>query len=108
MADKWQVAEGTGWIQIPGFGRINPRRDNVDGGRQYFDALLDNDEYATATGSGISGGPQTWQFEFDEAFLLADHRGGRCQEVSVSLLVGGRFAVKHRPGLWPERGSGGW
>jgi hypothetical protein len=62
MADEWQVVEGTGWIALVGFGRMNPRRDDVGGGRQYFTAKLHNDEYATATGSSITGGPETWHF----------------------------------------------
>ncbi len=107
MEDEWQVVEGTGWIAIPGFGQINPRRDNVAGGRQYFTAQLDNGEYARATGEGITEGPETWHFEFDQPFFLAD-RDGHCVEVSVSLLEGGRYAVKHRTGLWPSHGTGGW
>lgn len=108
MADEWQVAEGTGWIELPGFGRINPRRDNVGGGRQYFTAQLRSGQYATAVGSGITEGPETWHFEFDEPFRLADSRGGNCLEVSISPLVGGRYAVKFRPGSWPQGGTGGW
>lgn len=42
VTDQWQSIEGTGWITISGFGQINPRRDNVEGGRQFFDAKLDN------------------------------------------------------------------
>lgn len=29
MSDHWKRIEGTGWIPLEGFGRINPRRDNV-------------------------------------------------------------------------------
>lgn len=36
---KWNVVEGTGWIDLPGFGRIAPRRDDVGGGRQHFTAM---------------------------------------------------------------------
>lgn len=101
----WQVAEGTGWIAIPGFGKLAPRRDNVGGGRQYFTAKLDNDEYARVTGDGITGGPETWHFEFDQLFWL-DDRGDRCLEVTISLLEGGRYAVRYRPGTWPHSEAG--
>lgn len=108
MDSEWQVSEGTGWIALPGFGRINPRRDNVSGGRQYFTAQTDEDEYARATGETITEGPETWHFEFDEPFYLAD-RGGRCLEVVISLLEGGRYAVKFRESTWPTPPTrGGW
>lgn len=107
VSDEWKVAEGTGWIDIPGFGQINPRRDDVAGGRRYFTAKLDNGEYARATGGSLTEGPETWHFEFDEPFLLAD-RSDRCIEVEISLLEGGRYAVKHRPGHWPTGHAGGW
>lgn len=109
MQDDWQVAEGTGWVYVPGFGRINPRRDNEGGGRQFFTAYLDNNEYARATGASLTGGPQTWQFEFEEPFFLAD-RGDRCIEVEISLLTGGKYAVKYRPRQWPkgDDAAGGW
>lgn len=106
MSDQWQSAEGTGWIAIPGFGQINPRRDNVGGGRQYFTAKVDNGEYARATGKTITEGPETWHFDFDQPFLLADS-ANRCIEVTISLLVGGRYSVKFRPGVWPT-GGGAW
>lgn len=105
--DEWQVAEGTGWIAMPGFGRINPRRDNVAGGRQYFTAKTDNGEFAKATGESITEGPETWHYEPDQPFLLADSTG-RCVEVEISILPGGRYAVKHRPGHWPSGVTGGW
>lgn len=107
MTSEWQVVEGTGWITIPEFGRIDIRRDNhEEGGRQYFDALTDADTYVAATGSSLTGGPETWHFEYDEPFYLGDRRK-RSLEVSISLLEGGRHAVKYRPG-WPDGGSGGW
>jgi hypothetical protein len=108
MDQEWQVVEGTGWIVLPEFGRINPRRDNVAGGRQYFTAKLENDEYATASGAEITGGPETYHFEFDQPFLLADSSRQRCVEVSISLLVGGRYAVRYRSGQWPSEGGGAW
>ena len=109
---NWESIEGTGWIEVPGFGRINPRRDNeVAGGRQYFTAMTENDEHARATGPSIGGGPETWHFEFDQPFWLAD-RSGHCIEVEISLLVGGLYSVKYRPGTWPlgdsDSASGGW
>lgn len=107
MGNEWQVEEGTGWIAIPDFGEISPRRDSVAGGRQYFTAKVDKGEYAKVTGESVSGGPETWMFEFDQPFWLAD-RGDRCLEVTISLLEGGRYAVKHRAGRWPNQPSGGW
>ena len=107
MSEDWQVAEGTGWIDIPYFGRINPRRDNVNGGRQYFTAMLENDEYASVAGESVTGGPDTWHFEFDQTFWLGD-RANRCLETTISLLVGGRYAVRYRPGEWPSGSGGGW
>lgn len=85
---------------------INPRRDNEAGGRQFFDAKADTGEYARVTGPSVTGGPETWHFEFDEPFWIAD-RGDRCFEVTISLLEGGRYAVKARPSSWPEPPSGG-
>lgn len=107
MSGDWQVVEGTGWIAVPGFGEINPRQDNVGGGRQYFTAKTEGDEFAKAAGEGVSGGPETWYYEFDSPFLLAD-RSGRVLEVTISLLVGGRYAVRYRQGEWPDHQSGGW
>lgn len=107
MNSNWQVEEGSGWIAIPGFGQINPRRDNVDGGRQYFTAMTIHDEYAKVAGDGIDGGPETWYFEFDQPFLLGD-RDGAAVEVEISLLAGGRYAVKYRDAEWPEEPTGGW
>jgi len=69
--NEWQAVEGTGWIDVPGVGQINPRRGEVGGGRQYFIAKTANDEYARAAGVCISGGPETWFFEFDDPFFLA-------------------------------------
>jgi hypothetical protein len=106
METGWLVEEGTGWIEIPGFGSISPRQDSVHGGRQYFDAMLDNGERAKVRGKGISGGPETWAFEFEQPFLLAD-RADRCVEVMISPLAGGRYAVKYRPEDWPTAASGG-
>lgn len=107
MDDNEQVVEGTGWIDMPGFGRINPRRDSFEGGRQYFTAMTDDGEYAKATGDAITGGPETFRYEPDLPFLLAD-RSGRCFEVTISFLVGGRYAVKYHPGVWPGGATGGW
>lgn len=107
MADEWQVVQGTGWISMPGFGRINPRRDNVAGGRNYFTPKTDNDEYAKATGDSITGGPETWHYEPDSPFLLANSTG-HCVEVEISVLAGGRYAVKNCPGDWPNGATGGW
>ncbi|GAA3715882.1 hypothetical protein [Gordonia hankookensis] len=107
MDDELQVAEGAGWIPMPDFGQINPRRDNVSGGRHYFTAKTDNGEYARAVGDSISGGPETWHYELDMPFLLADS-ALRCVEVTISLLVGGRYAVKYRPADWPGGETGGW
>lgn len=107
MEHELQVVEGTGWISIPGFGRIAPRQDNVGGGRQYFTAKTDSDGYAKVTGNSITGGPETWYYEFEEAFLLADG-DGNCIEVQISPLREGRYAVKYRPGVWPSGDTGGW
>lgn len=107
MSSDWQVEEGSGWIQISDFGRLAPRRDDIDGGRQYFTAKLPDDSYATVRGDSLSGGPETWHFEFDQPFWLAD-RYGRCLEVMISLLEGGRYAVKYRPGDLPVTSGGGW
>jgi hypothetical protein len=107
ISDEWQVVEGVSWIDVPGFGRINPRRDNEGGGRQYFDAMTDGGEYGKAMGTTISGGPETWHFEFDDPFWLADGRD--CVlEVSISLVSGGRYGVRYRPGVWPSEAAGGW
>ena len=107
MGDEWEVVEGTGWIDVPGFGQINPRRDDVGGGRQYFTATTEDGEVARARGESISGGPETWYFEFDDSFLLAD-TGEHVVEVSISLLKGGRYAVRYRQGDWPTGQTGGW
>lgn len=107
MAEEWQVSEGAGWIDIPGFGRLNPRRDNVGGGRQYFDAMTDAGGYAEVKGDTITGGPETYNFEFDQEFWLRDGEG-QVLEVTISLLQGGRYAVKYRPGDWPLQSPGGW
>ena len=66
MSDDWKRIEGTGWIPLEGFGRVNPRRDNVgDAGRTYFTAMTADDEYARALGNCITGGPETWFYEPD-------------------------------------------
>jgi hypothetical protein len=106
VTDKWQVAEGTGWISLPAFGRINPRRDNESGGRQYFTAMTDDGGFAQAYGSDVTGGPETWHFEFDRAFWLEGRSSSL--EVEISLLEGGRYAVKFREGERPASAAGGW
>ncbi|WP_447643179.1 hypothetical protein [Nocardioides zeae] len=107
MTDEWQVSEGTGWIDIPGFGRIDPRRDNVGGGREWFTAMVDDGTFADVAGEKVSHGPETWLYELDQPFYLWD-RGGRCLEVTISLLPGGRYAVKYRNGEWPAQTGGAW
>jgi len=107
MSNEWKVAEGIGWIDLPLFGKINPRQDSVDGGRQYFTAKTYSDEYAKATGDCISGGPETWFFEFEKPFFLAD-LSNQVLEVVISPLVGGRYAVRSRAGVWPNKAIGGW
>lgn len=107
MSSDWRVEEGEGWIAIPGLGEINPRRDGVGGGRQYFTIKIDSGELARVTGEGVSGGPETWFFEFDQSFLLADS-GERCLTLEISLLADGRYAVKHRAAEWPSSTGGGW
>jgi hypothetical protein len=107
MNDESQVVEGTGWIGLPGFGRINPRRDNVNGGRQYFTAHVANGEIAEAAGAEITGGPDTFYFEYDQPFLLADHTRQHCIEATISLLPGGRYAVRFEKSQWPS-GGGAW
>ncbi|MGH3474379.1 MAG: hypothetical protein ACRDOT_05625, partial [Aeromicrobium sp.] len=96
-----------GWIAIPGFGEIAPRRDNAGGGRQYLTARTEDGEFAKVAGEFINGGPETWYFEFDQPFWLAD-RSNRCLEATISLLEGGRYAVKFRDGEWPTEVTGGW
>ena len=72
MSDDWKRIEGTGWIPLEGFGRVNPRRDNVgDAGRTYFTAMTADDEYARALGNCITGGPETWFYEPDQPFYLS-------------------------------------
>jgi hypothetical protein len=107
VADEWKSAEGTGWITIPGFGEIDPRRDNVAGGRQYFTAKLDNGEYARTVDGALKGGPDTWYYDEDVPFLLGD-RDGNCLEVEIGSLGGGRNVVRYRPGQWPAEHAGGW
>lgn len=107
MAEDWKVSEGTGWIEIPGFGELNPRRDNVEGGRQYFTAKTADGGYAEVTGDSITGGPETYHFEFDQEFWLRDGHDN-VLEATISLLQGGRYAVKFRPGSWPIQSHGGW
>lgn len=104
----WKVAEGTGWIGIEGFGQINPRRDNVDGGRTYFTAKTAVGGFAQVRGPEITHGPETWYYELDQPFFLRDENG-TVLEVVISLLPAGKYAVKSRPGVWPEPVEhGGW
>lgn len=107
MSDEWQVSKGSGWIVVPGFGQLAPRRDNVTGGRQYFTWMFENDEVAAVTGETITEGPETFHFEFDHAFFVKA-LDGRCLEVEISLLPGGSYAVKYRDGVWPSGSTGGW
>lgn len=106
MSEGWQVAEGTGWIALPGYGRIAPRRDNEAGGRQYFTAMTDDDGFAQAYGPEITGGPETWHYEYDRAFWLEARPWSL--EVEISLLLDGRYAVKYREGRRPATDAGGW
>jgi len=109
MSDDWKRIEGTGWIPLDGFGRINPRRDNVgDAGRTYFTAMTASDEYARALGNCITGGPETWFYEPDQPFYLSDSTGETCVEMEISLLEGGKYGVRFRPGQWPQEGGGAW
>lgn len=105
----WNVTEGTGWIDVPDFGTINPRRDNVAGGRHYFTAETADGGYAEARGPEITEGPETWHYEPDQPFHLRDATTGAVVEVTLSVLPGGKYAVKSRPGEWPtEQTGGGW
>lgn len=108
MDGNWEAVNGTGWIGIPEFGRINPRQDNVDGGRQYFTVYLENGDLARVKGESIDGGPETWGFEFDQPFLLASLDGEACLEAQISLLPGGQYSFKYRPGTWVQSETGGW
>ncbi|WP_312980671.1 hypothetical protein [Corynebacterium sp.] len=107
-AAQWKKNEGTGWIELEGFGAINPRRDNVGpAGRYYFTAKTLDGEYATAYGSEITAGPETWHYEVDSPFYLKDS-AGHCIEVVVSLLAGGRYGVRYRDSVWPTDEAGAW
>ncbi|WP_235737804.1 hypothetical protein [Nocardioides alcanivorans] len=105
--NEWNVAEGTGWIDILDFGRINPRRDNVAGGRYFFTAMTSGEGYAAARGPQITEGPETWHYEPDQPFHVRDPATGKVLEMTISLLPAGRYAVKYRPGEWPNATSGG-
>ena len=105
---QWKNAKGTGWINLDGFGRINPRRDNVgDAGRYYFTAMTENGEYAAATGKNITAGPETYHYELDSPFHLRD-TAGKCIEVEISLLQGGRYNVRYRESNWPTDDGSAW
>lgn len=109
-ASQWKKAEGIGWIELAGFGAINPRRDNVGpGGRYYFTATTLNGGYATATGTAIEdeNGPETYFYEVDSPFYLKD-TDGRCIEVVVSLLAGGRYGVRYQDSAWPSNEESAW
>lgn len=108
MGKEWKVSEGTGWIELDGLGRINPRRDSVDDGRQYFTVKTADDAFADVRGEGISGGPETWYFEFDQSFTVRDPKSGTVLEVQISLLPGGKYSLKYRDAEWPQDSSGGW
>jgi len=79
----------------------------VPGGRQYFTAKTSDDRYPLVAGENIAGGPETWNFEFDQSFWIQDS-AGQTLEVVISLLEGGRYAVRSRAGEWPIAASGGW
>lgn len=104
--NEWLRVEGTGWIDIPGFGRINPRRDNVNDGRQYFTAKTEADTYAVAKGDSISEGPETWHFLPDEPFFLSSAEWDL--EMEIVFLDGGRYGVKYRESSPPATTGGGW
>jgi hypothetical protein len=109
---EWSIEEGSGWIPIKGFGEINPRTDNVEGGRQYFTAKLPGKKFARVVhrpseGQTLSGGPETWQFEFELPFFLMDFEEN-CVEVTVSPLEGGRYGVRSRHVNSSSGETGGW
>ncbi|WP_420097245.1 hypothetical protein [Brevibacterium sediminis] len=107
-APQWKKTEGIGWIELAGFGAINPRRDNVGpAGRYYFTATTLDGGYAVATGPEITDGPETYFYEVDSPFYLKD-TGGNCIEVVVSLLAGGRYGVRYQKSTWPANEAGAW
>ena len=107
-ASQWKKAEGIGWIELAGFGAINPRRDIVgDAGRYYFTATTLAGGYAEATGPAIKGGPETYFYEVDNPFYLKDTEK-RCIEVVVSLLAGGRYGVRYKNSEWPIEEESAW
>lgn len=107
-ASQWKKAEGIGWIELAGFGAINPRRDNVgDAGRYYFTATTLDGGYAAATGTAIEDGPETYFYEVDSPFYLKD-ADGRCIEVVVSLLAGSRYGVRYQDSEWPFDEESAW
>jgi len=67
-----------------------------------------SDEYARALGNCITGGPETWFYEPDQPFYLSDSTGETCVEMEISLLEGGKYGVRFRPGQWPQEGGGAW
>lgn len=88
--------------------RINPRQDNVSGGRTFFTAMTDQDEYALAHGEHVGWGPETWSFEFEEPFFLSDSSGKNCIEIVISSGKGGKYAIRFRPGQLAQASGGAW
>jgi hypothetical protein len=65
------------------------------------------DEYCRAHGDTLDGGPETFGFQFDQPFLLAD-ADSNTLEIEISLVAGGRYAIRYREGSWPTGSAGAW
>lgn len=99
---------GTGWLELEGFGRINPRSDNVGGGRDYFTAKTNDDGYAQVRGESVSGGPETYYFHYSEPFWLGDENG-LWLRVEIERLSYGKYGVSYVESDPPiEEEVGGW
>lgn len=99
---------GTGWLELEGFGLIALRRDDVSGGRQYFTIKTSAGGYPSVVGETVTGGQETWYFDFDMPFHVMDESKA-VLEMVISLLPGGVYCVKYGVGDWPQAPvGGGW
>ena len=83
MNEEWQVVEGTGWIAMPRFGRINP-----DVTTWRAEASTSRRTWTTASTQRHQGrkppkGPETCHFEFGQPFLMADSIRQHCVEATI-------------------------
>lgn len=100
----WKKVEGTGWLSLGEYGRINPRSWGSGIDRQVFTAEHPDGGFYLKEGEETTGSSE---FEFDRPFVLLGGAEGPNLEIVISPLVRGQYGVRYRV-LAEERVNIAW